>query len=50
LLSEQKFEKLNSDYKAELLEIINYLPAYIEMKGCKTKSHHLAIKNEKDQF
>lgn len=44
LLTEQEFEKLNSDYGAELPGIIEHLSAYIEMKGYKAKSHYLAIK------
>lgn len=44
LLSEQEFKKLNAEYGAELLGIIEHLSAYIEMKGYKAKSHYLAIK------
>jgi len=44
LLTEQEFEKLNSEYGHELSGIIEHLSAYIEMKGYKAKSHYLAIK------
>ncbi len=44
LLTEEEYERLQSDYPGKVDEAIKYLDEYIKMSGKKYKDHNLALR------